>query len=388
MEIIGNFDMLDEQSKHALRDLKDGKETIWRNSEKESSTAIREQTEFKTWWFAPLHRDPGAPFSPADPVKVEAVTSVADAERRLQRFAPFIKELFKEDETLQKSNGIIESPLVRVAAMQRRVEEDLGTPLSGDLYLKCDCDLPISGSIKARGGIYEVLKYAEALAVMYGLLPEDGEQRERTDYRCLLDPACREMFSQHRVCVGSTGNLGLSIGIMGARIGFDVTVHMSVDAKQWKKDLLRKCGARVVEHTGDFSTAVAAGREAALRDPRCHFVDDELSADLFCGYAAGGARLARKLHGEKAPRRLYLPCGVGGGPAGVAFGFIAAESSEERAKTEIIFAEPIAAPAMCLALASKMGDKISVKDIGYFTLFSLFFLFFSFYHLSFFLEFY
>ena len=127
MEIIENFDMLDEQSKHALRDLKDGKETIWRNSEKESSTAISEQAEFKTWWFAPLHRDPGAPFSPADPVRIGAVTSIADAERRLQRFAPFIKELFKEDETLQKSNGIIESPLVRVAAMQRRVEEDLGT---------------------------------------------------------------------------------------------------------------------------------------------------------------------------------------------------------------------------------------------------------------------
>ncbi|WP_417640463.1 pyridoxal-phosphate dependent enzyme, partial [Citrobacter freundii] len=87
---------------------------------------------------------------------------------------------------------------------------------------------------------YEVLAHAEKLALEAGLLSVED------DYSILLEPRFKAFFSQYSIAVGSTGNLGMSIGIMSARIGFKVTVHMSADAREWKKAKLRSHGAIVV----------------------------------------------------------------------------------------------------------------------------------------------
>ena len=106
-----------------------------------------------------------------------------------------------------------------------------------------------------------MLKHAEDLALEAGLITEDD------NYERFADDDMKEFFRKHTVQVGSTGNLGLSIGIMSAFLGFKVKVHMSADARQWKKDMLRSKGVDVIEYEEDYSKAVSEGRRLSDLDP-------------------------------------------------------------------------------------------------------------------------
>ncbi len=285
------------------------------------------------------------------------VGDIDEAADRLHRFSPYLAETFADTAA---SAGVIESPLTEAPRLARALGERAGRPFPGRLLLKRDSHLPISGSVKARGGIYEVLAHAEDLARAAGLLSLDD------DYRRMGSPEVRTLLSTHTVVVGSTGNLGLSIGIMSAALGFRVTVHMSSDARQWKKDRLRGHGVEVVEHDGDYSRAVAAGRRQAEGNPTTYFVDDENSRRLFLGYAVAGRRLAAQLRamdvrpGAPEPLVVYLPCGVGGAPGGIAFGLKTVYGDDVHA----VFAEPTHSPAMLLGMATGRHDEISVRELG------------------------
>lgn len=283
------------------------------------------------------------------------LNAIDEADQRLRRFAPLLQKLFPE---LQQTAGLIESDLLAVPTLQQQSF----TNLPGRLMVKADHALPVAGSVKARGGIHEVLCHAEQLALEQGLL-----QNSQADYLKLAEQPARDLFSQYEIAVSSTGNLGLSIGIISAALGFRVVVHMSVEAKQWKKERLRNRGVTVIEHREDYSAAVAAGRAASDADPMSYFVDDENSPRLFLGYAVAALRLQQQLLQQQIrvdaehPLFVYIPCGVGGAPGGINFGLKQVFGPH----VHCFFAEPVQAPCVLMGmLAEDKANPPAVYEAG------------------------
>ena len=107
------------------------------------------------------------PFAQAAAACPLTLADIENAAARLERFAPYLAAVFPETAA---AGGIIESPVQPIPRMQKVLEERSGTHIAGQVWIKLDSHLPISGSIKARGGIYEVLKTAEDIALHSGML--------------------------------------------------------------------------------------------------------------------------------------------------------------------------------------------------------------------------
>ncbi|WP_323030029.1 D-serine ammonia-lyase [Castellaniella sp.] len=302
-------------------------------------------------WLSPAH-DPtdDARDLPCDPSAAHA---------RFERCAGLLARLFPE---LAATGGRLSSPLSPIPHLQQRLSSvgEPGAGSEGTWFLKRDDILPVAGSVKARGGFHEALSLAERLALEAGLMDVDDDRAR------LAEPPIRQYLGRHTLSVGSTGNLGLAIGLIGAGLGFQAAVHMSSDAKAWKKDRLRSRGITVVEHAGDYATAVASGRAAALDAPLIHFVDDERSEALFLGYAAAAEELLYQLRTARRPVDathplfVYLPCGVGGAPGGITYGLKRLLGPH----VHCFFAEPAASPCMLVQVAAGTRTPVPVHDIG------------------------
>lgn len=295
--------------------------------------------------------------SSLNPSNTPLIAEIETAQNRLLRSRDLLITLFPE---LEQTQGVIESELVELSQLQQHLDPTYHTQHDQKWFLKSDHALPIAGSVKARGGFHEVIAVAEKIAIENHLIEENE------NLVVLASDQAKALFSQYSIAVGSTGNLGLSIGIMAAALGFSSIVHMSVDAKEWKKERLRRRGVKVIEHSGDYVEAVEAGRKEALSNPKCHFVDDEQSILLFLGYAAAAQHLAAQLKAQNRivdkehPLFVYIPCGVGGAPGGITYGLKAIFGEH----VHCFFAEPVASPCMLVQLASGQDTPISVYDIG------------------------
>lgn len=152
------------------------------------------------------------------------------------------------------------------------------------------CIAQVFPETRASGGIHEVL------ALQAGLItPAD-------DHRKLDAPAERALFPRHRMAVGAIGNLGLSVVIVGARLGLHVGAHLPADARPWKKDPLRGHGVEVVEYGADFSVAVAAGPDGVTFGLRT------VSGDAVHGILAESMHASDAL--QRATRLAWLTGGA------------------------------------------------------------------------------
>jgi len=299
-----------------------------------------------TSWLNPKHGSAieGLPLTKED---------LQESEERWARLAPLLAHLFPNE----TPTGCVASSL---EPLPEGLAATLGLGLGVQAFVKADSHLPVCASVKARGGLYEVFCRAESVCLEAGLFSRTD------DYRKLASPELRAVLREEEVAVGSTGNLGLSVGLAAAGLGMKATVHMSADAKDWKKRLLRSRGVTVVEHQGLYSKAVEEGRQLAAANPRCHFVDDEASTTLFLGYSAAAKELQEQLQDrgiEVSPSKplvVYIPCGVGGAPGGICWGLKHCFGDN----VHVFFAEPTHAPCVTVSLASGLHDRISVQDLG------------------------
>ncbi|MDX0619801.1 D-serine ammonia-lyase [Sinorhizobium medicae] len=304
-----------------------------------------------TLWINSLYRDDaiGDTCLPLVPDQVDV------AQSDWERLAPLLETCFPE---LKKTAGAIRSDLTELHALREAL--GYGGGEFGRVFAKADSALPVAGSIKARGGVYEVFVFAEELARREGLIGD------REDIRHLASAEARAFFSSYSIAVGSTGNLGLSVGVAARALGFEATVHMSSDAKPWKVERLRKLGVKVVQHEADYTTAVENARSAAEDDPAVYFVDDEQSRRLFLGYSVAASELVDQLQtfgvavDADRPLFLYLPCGIGGAPGGVTYG--AKKVFGDNA--HCFFVEPVQSPCALVHMMSGSEELVSVYDVG------------------------
>jgi D-serine dehydratase len=289
-------------------------------------------------WF----RNPARPNVDRAPLRAEELKEARD---RLARFVPVLRRLFPS----HGWDGVIRSGLLSLPADGRRPA----------LLVKADHDLPMTGSVKARGGVYELLCLIEGWAAAAGVVTEGGP------LEALAGAAGPAMLADRRVAVASTGNLGFSVGLVARAFGIAADIHMSHDAKAWKKARLRAIGATVIEHAADYSRTVALARDAAAATGAA-FIDDENSRSLFVGYATAAEELASQLQARgltptaAAPLVTYLPCGVGGAPGGVTAGLKARYGDAVRC----VFVEPVASACVLAAMACGGGEPVSVYDLG------------------------
>jgi cysteine synthase B len=129
-----------------------------------------------------------------------------------------------------------------------------------------------------------------------------GSVKDRAARGIVVDGLRRGLLPGRRLLDASSGNTGIAYAMLGAALGFGVTICLPGSASLERKRLLRAYGAEVIETDPleGSDGAILAARELAAERPERYFYADQYSnpANPAAHEATTGPELLRQLGGR------------------------------------------------------------------------------------------
>jgi cysteine synthase B len=129
-----------------------------------------------------------------------------------------------------------------------------------------------------------------------------GSVKDRAARAIVVDALARGLLPGRRLLDASSGNTGIAYAMLGAALGFGVTICLPGSASPERKRILRAYGAEVIETDAleGSDGAIQAARELAARRPDRFFYADQYAnqANPAAHEATTGPELLRQLGGR------------------------------------------------------------------------------------------
>ena len=132
------------------------------------------------------------------------------------------------------------------------------------------------------------LRFAVENATIYAkceFLNPSGSIKDRFARCVLLDAQQRNVLKADSIILEcSSGNTGIALSMVGAAMGYAVTILMSQGASEERRRLIRRLGAELIlfDSVGQYQTGIEMSRRMAADDPRyflpCQF-ENRMNAD-------------------------------------------------------------------------------------------------------------
>lgn len=151
--------------------------------------------------------------------------------------------------------------------------EVLSRIISGDVYLKLECELP-TGSFKVRGALFSLSQHIQREAVT-------------------------------EIVAASTGNHGSAVAFAASALHRRATVFLPQGANPVKRSWIESFGAQIIEHGRDL-TAARSAAEAYAVEHRAFLLDDAEDPDV----PRGAATIAGEVDAQLAEvDEMFVPVG-------------------------------------------------------------------------------